>query len=113
MYFRFQLLAVAVSAVTTFTGSEFQEGSSASWWSDTWAQTLFDSIDTTTPQIFDLYFTGNEYSKRPDGLDRAGTSIARQLNDFRKDMLRRRDRCKGLTEEVLWSFLFVLKCTFN
>ena len=112
MYFRFQFLLIVVSA-ETFTGSEFQEGSSASWWSDTWAQTLYDSIDSTTPEVFDLYFTGNENSKNPMGLDRAGVSIERQLNDFRKDMLRRRDRCKGIDSEVLCLIInCFLKCAY-
>lgn len=88
------LIGVA-SAELSFTGTTFQEGSSAAWWSDDWAQSLYDTMDQLSPEVFDLYFVGNENAKRPEALERAGDSIEQQLNDFREDILRRRDRCLG------------------
>jgi len=96
--FRFQLLIVAVSSFTVFQGSEFTSGSSASWWDDGHASTLYDTIDAQSPQIFDLYFTSTDTSKKPAALDRARVSLERQLTDFRADILRWRDRCRALTE---------------
>ena len=59
-------------------------GSSASWWSDQWAETLLGTMDSVTPQVFDLYFTADENSKRPDGLERVRVSLEKLLADVRK-----------------------------
>ena len=50
-------------------------------------------MDDVTPQVFDLYFTGDGDSKRPSGLDRVRASLERLLEDVRTDMVIRRDKC--------------------